>query len=386
LALELVNLKSAWQQVLNDSKSLGSFGLKGIYLAGAAGSAVEQLAELSNLWMRVVGKEGSGKLLRLAKVGKFVGNAAAGGLSAWDSYINFKLENDHDAGLAYSIGALAAVGALAVTGLGWVILFASAGIGSVVAGCLLEDDPLERFAKNGPFSQIPPVGNDIWEQIRTGAKSVAVKEHFEKEWPDWSAIRKALTDDYLYAFQAEVTARHEKVSLPTKDLDGDGRIDFKDKTAALFANTLAGYSRVTSFQVKITLPPFAPFLSDVDFHCRYFPQGYGGPKFLLLKPVDIEYTMDEDAAKVKSMVLHYRFEEAEIRQQTTTAEFLFACRIQASKHAERYYPAQAENGEFRYLAVRRGAMGMNGQEVTAQIRKIGTLEDLERKDFWESNA
>jgi hypothetical protein len=136
----------------------------------------------------------------------------------------------------------------------------------------------------------------------------------------------------------------------------------------------------------ITLPPLAPFLSDVDFQCRYYPRGYAGPKILLLKPVEIEHTLDEDSAKVKTVLLHYRLDEEQVRQQTTIAEFLFACRIQSSKHAARYYPAPATNGEFRYLASRCGAMGMNGHEVTAQIRKIGTLLELDRKDFWENQA
>lgn len=386
VALELVNLNSAWQQVLNDSKSLGSFGLKGINLAGAAGSAAEQLAELSNVWMRIVGRRESQWLGTVARAGKFVGNAAAGGLSAWDSFNNLKNEKDQDAGLAYSIGALAAVGALAVTGLGWTILFASAGIGSVIAGSLLEDDPLERFAKNGPFSQSPPGGNDLWEQIQTGSRSVRVTDHFAKEWPNWTTIRKSLTDDYLYAFQTDITTRREKVRLSAKNLDGDGQLGLIDKATAFMVNSMTEYSRTTSIQVKITLPPFAPFLSDVDFQCRYYPRGYAGAKILLLKPAEIEHTMDEDSAKVKTVLLHFRLDEEQVRQQTTIAEFLFACRIQSSKHAGRYYPAPAANGEFRYLAVRQGAMGMNEHEVTAKIRKIGTLLELDRKDFWDHQA
>lgn len=379
-ALEMLNMKTAWEQLLKEFKDVRTLLPKGIALAGAAASVTEQMAECGNLWLKVAGKEQSERLAIWAGTGKVLGNFFAGVVSIFD-FVKNRRENDDDAAVTYLVGGLLAIGSIWATG-GLGLIVAIAGFSSIIAASYLEDDLLERFARNGPLHRPAPDGADLWQRIRASAKSMAVEKPFTEEWPKWGTVRRLLFDDYLYSFGIKATTRLNSLNFPASDTDGDGHIGWKEKTAAIVTSRLIGTRGATELKLKITPPTFAPFLSKVDFKCFYFPKGMGGEKYIFRRPSHVDYEMDDDTGLVKSVDIHYVLSDDLIQQQNLAGEFLFVCRIQPGR-GTKVYPAPAEHGEERYLGLRQGSMQVQGRTLAGAPQRIGTLHDLENPNFWK---
>ena len=313
------------------------------------------------------------------------------GLCVVDAVTNLR-ESDEDAATAYFLGFGAAVSAggftyamasgvtlgLAVGLLASVVLF----VAFMVAAAHLEDDPLERFVKNGPFrAEAPlPEGADPWARIRAAAADPRPSEALAR-WRDLSLARRDLMD-ILWGFQVELGVSMEVSPRST---------------------LLASVRRARSVQAVVHLRHFRRFHSELESRLRVYPQGVGG-RYVELEPVEVDYVSDEATGGVRRIVLRYVLPEVVKDALGERADVLFLARVRTRAVAggdDRQVPAVTSDGELRYVGRLEPAgyghatVGVGGsvlaqlpprllaQELWGKGRRVGTLAELTRPGSWK---
>ncbi|MCP3176343.1 DUF4150 domain-containing protein [Desulfuromonas sp. KJ2020] len=355
VALDLLNLRTVLHQIAaGEVKGLGDGGLRGLQLISAVSGVAQGMAETGNLWLRVGKKPLSEGLTRTAARGRFLGNAAMGIFSVFDGIRDFRVA-DHDAGYAKMISAGAFFGLAGATTWAWAIPLTLVAVGGTLAGTWLEDDPVERFAKNGPLRLSPQQGATIWEKIRAHAQAPLVEARFSAEWPHWTDIERLFLDEYLLGFGVESAERgQQRRSFPPVYVD------------ALSANC--------------TLQRFVPMLSQAEIICHYYPSGCFSPTPTVIHPTVEDFRTDKDTQMISRIGVTFPIPQEHLRNQSPYWSAIIFCRIKPQVDREDCRPVLGEDGSPRYLAIRHHGNGM----MRKTTRRIGTMQELTRPEFWRT--
>ncbi|MDO3376531.1 toxin VasX [Geoalkalibacter halelectricus] len=355
VALDLLNLRTVLHQIAaGEIKGLDDGGLRGLQLISAVSGVAQGMAETGNLWLRVGKKPISPGLTRTAARGRFLGNAAMGLFNVIDARRSY-LENDKDAAAAKIFAAGAFFGLVFATSWPLAIPLTLMAIGATYAGFQLEDDPVERFANNGPLRLPPQQGATIWEKIRAHAQAPLVEARFSAEWPQWTEIERLFLDEYLIGFGVETAERgHQRRSFPP-----------------VYANSLSA---------DCTLQRFVPMLSQAEIFCHYYPGGAFSPTPTVIHPTVEDFRTDKDTQMISRIGVTFPIPQEHLRNQSPYWSAIIFCRLKPQVDREDCRPVLGEDGSPRYLAIRRHGNGM----MRKTTRRIGTIQELTRPEIWRT--
>ena len=353
VALDLLNLRTALHQIVaGEIKGLGDGLLRGLQLTSAVGGVAQGMAETGNLWLRLGKMEESRRLAKISLRGRFLGNVAMGVFNAFDARRNY-IDNDKDAAAAKIIAAGAFFGLAAASTWVWAIPLTVIAVGATLAGIWLEDDPVERFAKNGPLSHPPHEGATIWEKIHAHAQKPSVEAAFSAEWPHWTEIERLIMDEYLLGFALSSNMRGQSSrSLPPVYL--------------------------RALTATCDLQRFVPMLSQAELFCHYYPGGTFSPTPTVIHPTVENFRTDEDAQMISRIDVSFPIPQEHLRNQSPYWSAIIFCRIKPQADRENCRPALGQGGGVRYLAIRHHGNGA----IRKTTRRIGTMQELTSPGFW----
>jgi hypothetical protein len=276
-----------------------------------------------------------------------------GAFNAFDG-VQRLLENDNDAAAVKFIAAGAFFGLAFATGPLVIPLVLIAG-GATFLGIRLEDDPVERFAKNGPLRLPPHEGATIWEKIRAHAQTLSVEARYSAEWPQWSEIERLIMDEYLLGFALSSNMRGQSSrSLPPVYL--------------------------RALTATCDLQRFALMLSQADLFCHYYPGGAFSPAPTVIHPTVEDFRTDKDTKMISRIDVSFPIPQEHLRNQSPYWSAIIFCRIKPQSECEDSRPALGEGGGVRYLAIRHHGNGA----IRKTTRRIGTMQELTSPEFWRT--
>ncbi len=355
VALDLLNLRTVLHQIAaGEIKGLGDAGLRGLQLISAMSGVAQGMAETGNLWLRVGKMETSRSLAKISLRGRVVGNVAMGFFNIFDG-LKTRRENDNDAAAVKFIAAGAFFGLAAATTWAWAIPLTLVAVAGTLAGTWLEDDPLERFAKNGPLHLHHKRDATPWEKIRALAQAPSVEASFSAEWSQWTEIERLFLDEYLLGFGVETSARgpHSR-SFPS-----------------VYVDTL---SAICSFQ------RFVPMLSQTEIFCHYYPGGDFSLEPTVIHPTVEDFRTEKDTQMISSIGVTFPIPQEHLRNQSPYWSAIIFCRIKSQTDRENCRPPLGGDGSPRYFAIRHHGNGM----MRKTARRIGTMQELARPEFWRT--
>jgi hypothetical protein len=355
VALDLLNLRTVLHQIANgEIKGLDDVGLRGLHLISAVSGVAQGMAETGNLWLRVGKMDQSPKLRVASNVGRVVGNVAMGIFNLIDGYRSDE-QRDQDAATAKYIAAGAFFGLAAATTWAWAIPLTLVAVGGILAGTWLEDDSLERFAKNGPLHLPPKRGGTAWEKIRTHAQAPPVEASFSAEWPQWTEIERLFLDEYLLGFGVETSPRgSQERSFPPVYVD--------------------------ALSATCTLQRFVPMLSQAEIFCHYHSGGAFSSKPSVIHPTVEDLRTDKDTRMISRIGVSFPIPQEHLRNQSPYWSAIIFCRIKPQTDREDFRPPLGGDGSPRYLAIYHHGNGM----MRKTSRRMGTMQELTSPDIWRT--
>lgn len=350
VALDLFNLRSALHQIVaGEVKGLGDGVLRGLQLTSAVAGVAQGMAETGNLWLRVGKMEASRRLAKISLRGRVVGNVAMGIFNVIDGALKLH-EKDKDAAVAKFIAAGTFFGLAFASGPLAIPLILIAG-GATLLGTWLEDDPVERFAKNGPLRLPAPEGATIWEKIRAHAQAPSVEARFSAEWPQWTEIERLFLDEYLLGFGVESTVRGSRRSFPPVYVD--------------------------ALSASCTLQRFVPMLSQAEIFCHYYSGSFPHSPTHIAPTVE-DFRTDKDTQMISRIEVSFPIPQEHLRNQSPYWSAIIFCRIKPQADREDCRPAIGKGGGVRYLAIHHHGNGV----MRKTTRRIGTMQELTSPEFW----
>lgn len=391
MILELINIKNAIKQT-SEAAQKGGHLKSNINWVGTISGTGATLAYVTELYAKSISRKALE--MSMASAGKWFGKIAAvpaAFLTAWEASTNFE-EGDTDAGIAYSVAAIATFAVVFANPLGAAILVGIA-LGALIFAWFLEDDPLERFSKNGPVNRERkiPSGGNLWAKLSNSAKSTGVKKKFKK-WQTWRSVRQEMFD-YFQAFETKIRVNRELERI-NPDLDRDGTVTTGERIKA----TLAGgfVNSLIAKTVDVTVKPrdFHPFLSDIDFYCRYYEKGVGKSVGIELEIISLKTEVDKKSGKVKKIDLSFGFPTTVKPYDDEFSDIMFCCRMRQNKSGGQFVPVNSEAGDARFIAVKRKANSVQSTDGRAGIvpddnpdwsmeHGVNTLKVLETAEHWK---
>jgi|GEM_PF-3548372 len=387
--------------------SKGFMGLLGLLQLYNLDMAVAQLREkgatpreISNVAAAITGGAAFGFFVRgmhaeLAKQKRALATAQAwqrwlgagawllGGFVAWFDASRHASERNEAAAMAYRAASWVMAGLFVGTamGLGFLPLLPGIilAIGLMVLANHLQDDPLQRFAKNSPFRDDAPLpeGADLWARIRYAADHPQPTNALS-EWQDLAQAHRDLMD-MLMGYQARMSV-------------------FKQRSAA--SNFLVDIRIAQELRVTTEFRRFERGSSELEHELRIYPRGLSGES-VALKPNELSYTQGDTGMGVKSIQLTYTLPNEIKEKLTDRAEALFLSRLRAAslggEDNEILYtvPVDGAGGEYRYLGVRQPlsltsntlsqapiAEHMAQARLFGEGRMVGTRAELENPRTW----
>lgn len=353
VALDLLNLRSALHQIVNgEVKGMGDGALRSLQLTSALAGVAQGMAETGNMWLRVGKMDQSRSLAKISLRGRVIGNAAMGFFNVFDAYRSDR-ERDQGAATAKYIAAGAFFGLAAATTWAWAIPLTLIAVGGSLAGSWLEDDPVERFAKNGPLRLTPQQGATIWEQIRAYAQAPSVEARFIAEWSQWTQVERLFLDEFLLGFGVESAEHGRRRSFPP-----------------VYAAALSA---------TCSLQRFVPMLSQAEIFCHYYPTG-GFAHPTIIQPIVESFRTDKDTGMISRIDVTLPIPQEHLRNQSPYWSAIVFCRIKPQGDREDCRPTLGEDGSVRYLAIRHHGNGA----IRKNTRSIGTIQELTSSDFWRT--
>lgn len=384
VALDIFNISLANRQLEKQNVSIKDR----INLAGAIVGAGDTVANLVKFQAEVAGKKNVERLALNAS--RVLGGAAwfATGIMAWmDASARFD-EKDVDAGRAYAAAGFLSVGvgiAAAMNASGFLIIPGIIlTIALLVTAAYLTDDPLEKFAKNGPFGVdvALPSGGALWSTLRQVANQPTVGRVFKDKWTSWTVMTADILD-YLYTFGIEVYVERQGSKNPEDN--------------KWYSPVIAQVSHATV--VKIVLPVRHFHRSRSQFELlplRVYPKGIRG-SYESVGLSKMDYSEDPKTGLVTK--LHLVYDLSTVKSvQTDRAEMVVLARLLLEPESAFYIPQPSSKAEPRYLAARAaltnvryplataneggGAAAALAPEIYGKDRQVGTMKELEDPTGW----
>ncbi len=285
-------------------------------------------------------------------------DAVEAGLNFW--------ERDYDAAMAYaSASGLTIIGFFLLSSgvaaswnpLGWILIFAGAIVGFYAT--FLEDTPLERYAKNGVFGEIPNKWL-FWDKVTFEGDYLAqIKQHVlpkvrddlhKTGFSDWEDYPKQyeILMDILSGGRIKYTINDEtEISdsvISTTEIS-EGGMDAKP-----FLQTTTYMCTINLITINVTFGGYLTHKDLLKYKILYLPNGFSGSTYqdvtntngVLQDIIEIPYNDDDQKPPSISLILNTK---SFIPNEESM--FLVLCRVNINN--SQFFPIP-RNNEKRYLA------------------------------------
>lgn len=344
------------------------FGLVGLKVATTLGDVYAAHRNVRQLYMEALKMdkqiidafEGvTKKYMGIVQYAGILIDTAEAGLAYW--------ERDYDAAAAFGGSALLTGLSIFAFANGWNPVGWIAGIVALCVGFYafyLKDGPLERYAKNCIFGEIPESIGIGWLSLTTpdvsfkGNYIQQINQHVDPKnrnllledgflglsfsFKEWSDYRKGLSALMDILFSGRVSLKENKTQ--TKDIE------------SIYSNVhtqnITIIEEVLSISAEIIFGTYIHEVEQLEHFVYFCPEGLGG-KYMLMKFEDnerklwLEHKKETPTKACINFKLPYRYRKL----ATIHAEIVLMCRLNVGN--EQYFPME-NNGQARYVASKLG--------------------------------